>query len=116
MFRLIGWFIKAGLFAAIVLVLGSLVRWDGKTVSDQVKTGLAHAERTVETGSDVMTTVKGWANGLLGGGAEPNPRRRSGRAGARVQKADRATGAQEADIPRSERQKLKALIQELNGA
>jgi len=45
MFKIIGWCFKAAAFAALILVAGQLIRWDGKTISDQVKTGLSKAER-----------------------------------------------------------------------
>ncbi len=45
MFKLIGWIIKTALFAALILVVGQIIQWNGKSVSDQIKTGLSHAER-----------------------------------------------------------------------
>lgn len=45
MFKLIGWCFKFAIFAAVVLVASHLVRWNGRTISDQVKTGLSKAER-----------------------------------------------------------------------
>ncbi len=97
MLRLIGWAIKLGLFAAIVLVLGHVVTWKGQTISDQVKTQISHAERM-----DLVGQVKHWTNKTLGEerGAHGAP----------------SNGKQKDEqILSSERQKLKALIQELNG-
>jgi len=45
MFKLIGWAIKTTLFIALILVVGQIIQWNGKSVSDQIKTGLSHAER-----------------------------------------------------------------------
>lgn len=45
MLRLFKTAIKFGLFATLILVLGQWIRWDGRTLSDQVRVGMAHAER-----------------------------------------------------------------------
>ena len=105
MFRAIGWLIKVSIFAAVILVLGNYFKWGGRTVSDQVKTQMAKAE-TLE----VPDTVRGWTRGILG----------DARRGARIsntllrprtieQRPEEGT-----EIPSSERQKLKALIRDLN--
>lgn len=39
-------FIKCALFAVIVLILGNWIQWKGKTLSDQVKVQMAHAEHS----------------------------------------------------------------------
>jgi hypothetical protein len=106
MLRLIGLAIKISLFAIVVLVLGHYVRWNGRTVSDQVKSQLSHAERTdwaekVREVSDRITTPKS--------SAERAPNRAPK---ASVSNADESKLDEE--IASSERQKLKALIQELN--
>ncbi len=45
MLKLIGWLVKASFFAAVILVLGNLIHWRGRTVSDQVKAQLGHVEK-----------------------------------------------------------------------
>lgn len=53
MFKLIGWFFKASLFALVVLVASHFVSWNGRSVSDQVRSTISSAER-----SPSLRTVK----------------------------------------------------------
>jgi hypothetical protein len=105
MLRAIFFVIKLVAFSALVLVLGNLIRWDGRTVSDQIRTRLAHAER-----SELTTEVRDWAGNLVS----------DARQGARKKQAAPALsgrGNSESDsITSSERQKLRALIRELNSS
>lgn len=129
MLRAISWLVKASVFALIVLIVGNTFKVGNKTINDQVKTQLSHAER-----AEVVGEVKDWArqitsdqkagiekkisaerNALLGASrnalanatkAEP--------AQARPKIAPRITANEE--IPSSERQKLRALMRELNTA
>lgn len=98
MLRLIGFFLKVSLFSIIVLILGNLVRWEGRTISDQVKTQMAHAER-----SSLLGEIRHWAEQLT----------REARKGG-FKKLHSASSDEE--FPSSERQKLKTLIQELNNS
>ncbi|MGK5086300.1 hypothetical protein WDW86_01980 [Bdellovibrionota bacterium FG-2] len=69
MLRLIGLGFKLIFFSVAVLVLGHLIRWDGKTVSDQVRTGLAQAEHATATNQwlpPILSPVRSWASHLLG--------------------------------------------------
>lgn len=100
MLKILGWILKLGAFAALVLVMGSLIKWNGKTISDQLKTQLSSAER-----SETVSHVKGWAGGLI---------KDSGKAPHSVRRPSRNPDSSE-DIPSSERQKLRQLIRELNG-
>jgi len=59
MFRLIGWVIKTALFAALILVVGQIIQWNGKSVSDQIKTGLSHAERVTPKNLSIDTDELG---------------------------------------------------------
>lgn len=90
----IKWIIKIAVFSLIVLVLGNWLQWRGKTVSDQVKTQLSHAQR-----SEIAGQVRGWATQLTQDAKE----------GAKVDSDSEA-------ISSSERQKLKALIRQLNSS
>lgn len=46
MLKMIGWILKASLFTVLVLIAAHYLTWDGKTVSDQVRSTLASAERS----------------------------------------------------------------------
>lgn len=59
MFRLIGWIFKTVLFAAFILVVGQIIQWNGKSVSDQIKTGLSHAERVTPKNLSIDTDELG---------------------------------------------------------
>jgi hypothetical protein len=116
MIHAVGWMIKLTLFSILVLVLGNYVHWNGKSVSDQVKTQLAHAERSQFAGSirrwtgNVTRDAKRGAHlqkaAVLGG--EENRKRSEGRTSMRSEERPQEK------IQASERQKLRALIQELN--
>jgi hypothetical protein len=45
---------KIAAFSLGILVLGHLVSWDGRTVSDQIKSQLSHAESWAEHKVDVI--------------------------------------------------------------
>jgi hypothetical protein len=93
MLRLLSFLIKLSIFGVVILMLGHVVTWKGKTISDQVKTQMSHAERM-----DLVGQVKTWTNDTLSSEASP-----------------RAKQKKDEQISPTERQKLKALIQELNG-
>jgi len=104
MLRALGFMLKIATFSALILVLGSWVRWEGRTISDQVKTHLSQAER-----SDIFTDLKNWAGALF----------RDANKGASKNNSSIQISASESEsdsdrIPASERQKLRALIRELN--
>ncbi len=127
MFKLIGALIKTALFALIILLLGNLVRWDGRTISDHVRAQTAKLER-----SNSFKGARGWAEKISEDAKEglkkvPNP------LADKLQPASPSTASdmerqetKHADrreklknppqerIPASERQKLRALIEELN--
>jgi hypothetical protein len=119
MFKAIGWLIKAALFAALVLVLGNLVHWKGRTVSDQVRVGIAHAER-----SDVADKLKDWTSNTADDLEDHVPKNViEGAKHLRLHPlkkiAANSVSRSEEDqsderLPSSERQKLRALIRELN--
>ena len=96
MLKLLGLFIKLALFAVFVLVLGNWLQWRGKSISDQVKLGMSHAEHT-----QTFSQIKKWATTV------------SHEAQLGFQKRESETSSKE-DIPDSERQKLRSLIRELN--
>ncbi len=98
MLKILSLLIKTSLFAAAVLVAGQLVTWNGRTLSVQVRVGMAHAER-----GETFHRARRWAKELqrdaskgLGKKMEGEPSHES--------------------IASSERQRLKELIHSLNGA
>lgn len=93
MLRLLGWTIKVATFALIILVIGNLVRIKGETLSDQVKLRMSATERT-----KIARDVRDFSGKLL------RDAQKSGLTGPWDQET----------IQPSERQKLKALIHELN--
>ncbi|HUP58172.1 MAG TPA: hypothetical protein VM598_12010 [Bdellovibrionota bacterium] len=88
---------KVALFSLIVLTLGNIFGWSGKTVSDRIRTQLSTAERKIDhAAGEARNWVAEKGREIL-----PEPRK------------------QERDpeqIPPSERQKLRNLIRELNGS
>jgi len=126
MFKAIGWLIKLTVFAGIILILGNMVHWRGHTVSDQVKTSLASAQ-TAETLDDIKT----WANHVTSTPANAHPVNHKGAkkralpqesprnsfhpvVATEPQPAAQAEAPTQEEIPSSERQKLRALIREIN--
>ena len=92
MLRPFTFFFKFLILTAVILILGNWLQWRGRTLSDQVKTSMAHAEK-----SELLLGARKWADGL-------------------TQDARKGLEKQSEDILPSERQKLKALIRELNNS
>lgn len=134
MLRAISWLVKASVFALIVLIVGNTFKVGNKTINDQVKTQLSHAERV-----EVVGEVKDWARQITSdqkAGIEKkinaqrtraiaNNGANEARANAHPRIAPRVNGKQyelrstqtaSEEIPSSERQKLRALMRELNTA
>ncbi len=61
MFKLIGWILKASVFALVILVASHLIKWNGRTVSDQVRSTLSSAEK-----SPALKTVKKKSKAIFG--------------------------------------------------
>jgi hypothetical protein len=105
MFRILGFLLKVTVFSVLVLVIGNLVHWRGRTVSDQVRTNISHAERAAWVGVD---EVKHWAGRIT----------QDTKAGATARKkaasAKPEAAVRQDELQGSERQKLRALIEELN--
>lgn len=100
MLKLLGATIKLGILSLIVLVLGNWLHWGGKSISDQIKTGMAHAEKT-----PWVSDAKDWASTLS----------EDVRNGLKKKSISGEAGLQVEEVTGSERQKLRALIKELNG-
>jgi hypothetical protein len=101
MFKTLGFCIKVVFFSVIVLILGNWLRWDGKTISDQVKLRMSHAER-----SNLLGVVRNWADEVT----------HDARKGIQKKLNYSRASEEEEEIPSSEKQKLKALIRELNSS
>ena len=118
MLRAIAFLIKATLFAVLVLVIGNWARWDGRTLSDQVKHAIAQAER-----SDITSKVRGWTKNLTddareGADSKTKYVKRAPIKAIASDSTDTEAAAPAREdkerIPSSERQKLRNLIRELN--
>lgn len=96
MFKVLGWIIKASLFTAIILVASHLVRWNGRTVSDQVRSTLSSAERSAP-----LKTARKKSEVLLEDAKD---------AAERALKAARSTTSEKAEIPEQDKEELQALI------
>jgi hypothetical protein len=98
MLKIFGLLVKISVFSLIVLVLGNWLRWDGKTISDQVRLKMSHAEE-----SGVFDHFKSWTESLTS----------DAKRGFRKKISE---ASMDEEIPSSEKQKLKALIRELNSS
>lgn len=99
--------IKLVFFSVAVLALGNWLRWDGKTISDQVKVGMSHAED-----AHFFSDLQEWAKKVTDDarkGFQSKSKIRSKSPGILIPSSNA-----EEDISSTERQKLKALIRELN--
>jgi hypothetical protein len=109
--------VKLTLFALLVLTLGSLIHIRGRTVSDQIRTGLSQAERSVSLPS--MPELS-WPKQLpklpnLSETAESLQKKiRASEENLRKPQSDQTNASEQTEIAPSERQKLRALIRDLN--
>lgn len=97
MLKAIGWILKASLFAVVVLVASHFVKWNGKTVSDQVRSTLSSAEK-----SPAVKSVKKKSKALLNEAKDA--------AGDVIKTSDAPVS--ETEIPAEDKVELQALIHE----
>lgn len=97
MFNALGFILKLSIFSMIVLILGNWLKLGDKTISDQVKTEMIHAEN-----SEIAGKLRKWSGELT----------HDIRLG--YKKRFRSESNDPESIMPSERQKLKNLIEELN--
>lgn len=90
MLKAIGWVLKTTVFAVVILILGNWIRWDGKTVSDQVKSKMAFATRSSPSVEKTMKQMKSLKDRISTG----NP-------------------AESEQISQAEREKLRSLMKNL---
>jgi hypothetical protein len=93
MLKIIGWIFKTTLFAIVVLIAAHYVTWDGKTVSDQVRSTLSSAERSAP-----VKTISNQSKRLI-----EDARNAASRVGVETSKRDES-------IPAEDRARLQALI------
>lgn len=93
MLKMIGWLLKASFFTVLVLVAAHYITWDGKTVSDQVRSTLSSADR-----SDPAKTIQKKSRALI-----EDAKDAAARVGVESAKRDDA-------IPAEDRESLQALI------
>lgn len=114
MLRILGIAFKFTLFTCLVLVLGQLIHWRGRSVSDQVKTTLASAQRSPQ-----IKKVKRSSQTLLDDARtaiQEQTKNLPGRAAAalndeELEKASPKKGPPVAEeIPHGEREELNALL------
>ena len=107
MLKAIGYVLKLSLFAIAVLMLGNWVRWDGRTISDQVRLKMSSASREVPVG---VAKLKNWGDHVSSGVAGGKSKRT-----ASASHSNPVSAAHTSDrISPAERDKLRSLIQELN--
>ena len=139
MLKAIGFVIKLCIFSVFTLVIGNWITWNGETLSERVQTQVSRME-----GSDMADHVRGWTRKLtddarsgfgkklgLGNGHNVSTAPSSSSSSKRITAAakndevtDRTETASAAPthsrsdekMPSSERQKLRALIRELNSS
>jgi hypothetical protein len=126
MLKTLGWLAKLTLFTTAILAAGEWIRWDGQTLSrhvthvigqaassdtfDRVRDLTSKATREItedaKAGYDKTTKSLGHAKAIVV----------TDRTEMQAAAPNRATAKSEESLPSSERQKLKALIRELNGS
>ena len=102
MFKLMGFCIKLLTFSILILILANSLHWRGNTISDQVKIQMFHAEQSPWIGS-----IRTWAE-KISQDAHKGIQKQTG------QFLEHHPARLQEDISSSEKQKLKALIHELN--
>ena len=105
MLKLIGWVLKASFFAVIILVSAHYITWDGKTVSDQVRSTLSSAERSAP-----VKTIRKTSRSLIEEAKET-----ASHVGLKTaKKSDLGAKVGEASIPAEDRASLEAVIDTAN--
>ena len=95
MFKFIGWIFKATLFAVLILIGSHFVSWNGRSVSDQVRSSISSAER-----SPSLKAVKKTSARLL----------EDARTAAEDAISSEKAGKKEGNIPEEDKEELRALI------
>ncbi len=104
MLNLIKAILKFSFFALTVLVVANWIEWDGKTLSEQIRSQVSRASP-----SDMIEQVRSWAHQLTHDAAQGSKKKSKSLSSAENKEESES-------IPSTERQKLRALIQELNSS
>ena len=108
MLKSLGSLIKLLLFSILILILGNSMHWGKRTISDEIKHQMAHAQET-----PTYRGFKHWTETLLED-AKEGAQKKWESISPRGPQNNVQSFSEEDDIPSSEKHKLKALIQELN--
>lgn len=108
MLNALGWIIKVCIFSIVVLILGNSIHWGKKTISDEIKIQMAHAQE-----SSSFKSFKHWSETLLEDAKEGAKKKWNSLTLKNTQTETQGL-SEEDEIPSSEKQKLQTLIQELN--
>lgn len=131
MLNALSWVLKLALLSVAILIAGEWIRWDGRSLAQHVLLGVGHAEKSDAADYVRELTRKitddarlGFEKKAKGPGRkaatttqESITDRTEMQAAAPMAAPTRAAGGARAEerLQPSERQKLKALIRELNG-
>jgi hypothetical protein len=136
MLNALSWVLKLTLLSVVILIAGEWIHWDGRSLAQHVMLGLGHAERsdtadylremTRKITEDARSGIEKKAKSLgrktaaahkSAGEAQEEALtdRTKMQAAAPMAAPVRNSARSEERLPPSERQKLKALIRELNG-
>ena len=101
--------VKFTLLSLFILVLGNWVNWDGKTLSEHVKVTMVEVEK-----SQTYLEIQGWVKSLTSDARKGIQKRAIN--GLKLNQGSQTASdeAEPEEISSTERQKLKALIRELN--
>lgn len=109
MLRAISFILKLAILSVIVLVLGNWIRWGDNTISDEIRSQMAQAQR-----SQFLHETKAWTQDLFNDFRKGASRLKETRPALKPRQSSSGQEADPEGILPTERQKLRALIHELN--
>ncbi len=111
MIRLIFFTIKTTLYSALILVLGHLIQWNGLTLSNHVENQMYNAES-----GKFIRKFKRWSNQFIHQWETSKNKTNKKTTKSQEAHSDSITTSQSnhESISKSERQKLRSLIQDIN--
>lgn len=107
MFKTLGLVLKVIVFSVLILVFAHKIHFGEKTISDEIRSKMAHAEN-----SQIFQNAKLWASGLVADAKQGESHYRKV-IPHQIEQTLIKTPPDEQFMP-TERQKLRALISELN--
>ncbi len=105
MLSLLKFTIKWAVLSLLILTLGNWVHWNGRTLSEIVKTTMAPFEN-----KHLLETAQKWGEGLTRDAKQGLQNKLSSSS------SQMTSTPMEQEVPRSERQKLRTLIRELSSS